>query len=44
MKVKYLQVMIMDNGEILCGIHTIGFLKEYTQYVFDTDEKGVLRK
>ena len=35
MEIKYLQVLVMDNGEILCNGKTIGWEKDLGKYLFN---------
>lgn len=34
MEIKYLQVLVMPNGEILCEGKTIGWVKDLGKYIF----------
>jgi len=39
MEIKYLQVLVMNNGEIFCCGESLGFLnKEQQQYLFHKAE------
>lgn len=38
MEIKYLQVLVMPNKEILCEGKTIGFLDKFGQYIKSEDE------
>jgi len=37
MEIKYLQVLVMDNGEILCEGQTIGFISTLGKYLITED-------
>ena len=46
MEVKYLQVLVMPNGEILCEGKTVGFVDKFGKYLISTDnvlEKGYFK-
>lgn len=38
MEIKYLQVLVMDNGEILCLGKTIGWEDKLKGYLFTKEE------
>jgi hypothetical protein len=38
MEIKYLQVLVMDNGELLCNGKTVGFVDKLGKYVFTKEE------
>lgn len=35
MEIKFLEVLVMDNGEILCEGKQVGFVKKLGKYLFD---------
>ena len=38
MEIKYLEVLVMPNGELLCKGKTVGWLNTLLQYVFTPEE------
>lgn len=42
MEVKYLQCLVMDNGEILCSGQTIGWVKDLGKYLFTVDKGKII--
>ena len=38
MEIKYLEVLVMPNGEILCEGKTIGWVDKFGKYLFDKKE------
>lgn len=38
MEIKYLQVLVMDNGEILCNGKTVGWVKDLGKYLISEQE------
>lgn len=38
MEIKYLQVLVMDNGEILCEGKTIGYVRTFGKYLINEDK------
>jgi len=49
MEIKYLQVLVMDNGEIICLGNTIGFInsksicgKTLNDYLFKKEEVSTI--
>ncbi len=37
MEIKFLEVLVMDNGEILCLGKTIGYRKDFEKYLIDKE-------
>ena len=38
MEIKYLQVLVMPNKEIICLGNSIGFIDKYKDYLFTKEE------
>ncbi len=38
MEIKYLQVLVMPNGELLCEGKTVGWVDKLGKYLFDENK------